>query len=49
MTIAVGALYIVFRMFGGKKAGGTSQNVLIAALLAFIFLCCAALMWLAYH
>ena len=49
MGIAAGGLYLVFRAYGGAKAGGTSHKTLIAALLGFIFLCCLALMWLAYH
>ena len=49
MTIAGGGLYLVFRTYGSAKAGGTSHKTLIAALLGFIFLCCLALMWLAYH
>jgi len=49
MTIAAGGLYLVFRTFGSANAGGTSHKTLAAAVLAFIFLCCLGLMWLAYH
>lgn len=50
MIIAVGTavLFVVFRKFGEPKAGGTSHKTLIAALLAFIFLCCLGLLTLAY-
>lgn len=41
-------LYFVFRAFGGKNAGGSSHFGLIAGLVGFVFLCCAALFMLAY-
>ena len=48
MAIATTALVIVFRRFGGAKAGGTSHKTLIAALLIFVFLCCLVLFKLSY-
>ena len=48
MAIATTTLVIIFRAYGGAKAGGTKQNVFIAALLTFVFLCCAALFALSY-
>jgi hypothetical protein len=50
IAVAIGAtlLFLIFRAYGGAKAGGTTQNVLIAALIAFIFLCCAGLLVLSY-
>ena len=48
MAIGTIALVIIFRRFGGAKAGGTSHKKLIVALLAFIFLCCLGLFALSY-
>jgi hypothetical protein len=48
MAIATTALVIIFRRFGGAKAGGTSHKTLIVALLTFVFLCCLALFALSY-
>ena len=50
IVIAIGTvtLFIVFRKFGEANAGGRSHKTLIAALLAFIFLCCLGLLALAY-
>jgi hypothetical protein len=50
IVVAIGTLtlYVIFRRFGEKKAGGTSHNVLIAVLIAFIFLCCLGLFALSY-
>ena len=42
-AVGVTALYIAFRSFGRKSSLG-----IIAALLAFIFLCCGALLALSY-
>ncbi len=48
MTIGTFTLFVIFRRFGEAEAGGTSHKGLIVALIAFIFLCCAALLKLAY-
>jgi hypothetical protein len=48
MGIGTVTLYIVFRSYGDAKAGGRSHKTLIAALIAFIFLCCLGLLALAY-
>jgi hypothetical protein len=48
MAIATVTLVIIFRAYGGAKAGGKSHNTLIAALLTFVFLCCLALFALSY-
>jgi hypothetical protein len=49
MAIATTALVIIFRGYGGAKAGGTSHKTLIVALLTFVFLCCLALFTLSYR
>jgi hypothetical protein len=41
-------LFVIFRAYGEAKAGGTSHNTLIAALIVFLFLCCMGLLWLSY-
>lgn len=41
-------LYFAFRAFGGPKPGGQRHAGLIAALLAFVFLCSAALFYFAW-
>jgi cbb3-type cytochrome oxidase subunit 3 len=50
MIVAIGTagLFLVFRKYGEPQAGGGSHKTLIAALLAFIFLCCLGLVTLAY-
>ncbi len=48
MAIGTVTLAIIFRAYGGAKAGGTSHRKLIAALLVFIFLCCLGLFALSY-
>jgi hypothetical protein len=50
IIVAIGTLtlYVIFRAYGEKKAGGTSHNALIAVLIAFIFLCCLGLFALSY-
>jgi hypothetical protein len=50
IVVAIGTvtLVIIFRKFGEAKAGGRSHNTLIAALIAFILLCCAGLFALSY-
>ncbi|HEX6642387.1 MAG TPA: hypothetical protein VF215_14805 [Thermoanaerobaculia bacterium] len=50
MIVAIGTtgLFLVFRRFGEPQAGGRSHTTLIAALVAFIFLCCLGLVLLAY-
>ncbi|MFL6248247.1 MAG: hypothetical protein ACJ74H_19645 [Thermoanaerobaculia bacterium] len=48
MAIATTTLVIIFRGYGGAKAGGTSHKILIVALLAFVFLCCAVMFTLSY-
>lgn len=50
LVVAAGTvtLYIVFRRFEGPKAGGQSHMGLMAGLIAFIFLACAALFAVSY-
>lgn len=48
MAIGTVTLAIVFRTYGGAKAGGASHKKLIAALVTFIFLCCLGLFALSY-
>ena len=48
MAIATTTLVIIFRGFGGAKAGGTKHRALMVALLTFVFLCCLALFALSY-
>lgn len=50
IVIAIGTvtLVIIFRTFGSTKAGGKSHKGLIAALIAFVFLCCIGLFALSY-
>jgi hypothetical protein len=42
-----GVLYLIFRAYGGAKAGRSSHFGLIAALVAFVFACCVVLFVLA--
>ncbi len=48
MAIGTLTLFVIFRTFGEKKAGGTSHQTLIAVLIGFIFLCCLGLFALSY-
>lgn len=48
MAIATTALVMIFRGYGGAKAGGTSHKTLIVALLTMVFLGCLALFALSY-
>lgn len=48
MAIGTVTLVIIFRRFGEAKAGERSHNALIAALIAFVLLCCAGLFMLSY-
>jgi len=48
MAIGTLTLFVIFRAYGEKKAGGTSHNTLIAVLIAFILLCCLGLFALSY-
>ena len=50
IIVAIGTLtlFVIFRTYGEKKAGGTSHNILIALLITFIFLCCLGLFALSY-
>jgi len=48
MAIGATTLFVIFRKFGEANAGGQSHTTLIAALIAFIFLCCAGLFALSY-
>jgi len=50
IVVAIGTLilFFIFRAYGEAKAGGTSHNTLIAALIVFIFLCCLGLLRLSY-
>lgn len=48
MAIGTVTLAIVFRAYGGTKAGGPSHRKLVAALVSFIFLCCLGLFALSY-
>ena len=49
-VVAAGAvtLYFVFRRFGNASAGGNAHMALIAALVTFVLLACAALFALSY-
>ena len=49
MGIGATTLFVIFRAYGSAKAGGTKQNVLIAGLIGFIFVCCLALLLLSYR
>ena len=49
VAIGVTMLFFAFRGFGGAKAGKSSHMALIVALLAFVFLCCAVLLVVAYR
>jgi hypothetical protein len=42
------ALLVIFRRFGGEKAGGRSHMMLIGGLLTFVLFACAALFALSY-
>lgn len=48
MAIGTITLVVIFRRFGEAKAGGGSHKTLIAALIAFVFLCCLGLLALSY-
>jgi hypothetical protein len=48
MAIGTLTLFVIFRTYGEKKAGGTSHNALIAVLIVFVFLCCLGLFALSY-
>jgi hypothetical protein len=48
VVIATAVLYVVFRKFGGKQAGSQGHFALMAALVAFLFLCCFALFVLSH-
>jgi hypothetical protein len=48
MAIGTITLVAIFRAYGQAKAGGSSHKKLIAALVAFIFLCCVGLFALSY-
>ena len=48
MAIGTVTLVIIFRRFGGTKAGGKSHKWLIAALIVFVFLCCIGLFAVSY-
>lgn len=50
IIVAIGTLtlFVIFRTFGEKKAGGKTHQTLIAVLIAFIFLCCLGLFALSY-
>jgi hypothetical protein len=48
MAIGTITLVVIFRRFGEAKAGGASHKTLIAALVAFVFLCCLGLLALSY-
>ena len=43
------ALYLVFRRFGERGAGGSTHMGWIGALITFVFASCALLLFLAYH
>ena len=43
VLVGTAALYVIFRTFGGKQAGSQRHFALMAALVAFLFLCCVAL------
>jgi hypothetical protein len=48
MAICTVALVFVFRAFGGAKPASASHVGLMAALIAFVFACCAGLLLLSY-
>jgi len=50
LVVGIGTLvlYLVFRRLGQPKAGGASYPGLLAALIAFIFLCCVGMFFLSY-
>jgi hypothetical protein len=50
IIVAIGTttLYLIFRAYGGAKAGGTAHKILIAALIVFLFLCCMGLLAFSY-
>jgi multisubunit Na+/H+ antiporter MnhB subunit len=43
VLIATAVLYLVFRKFSGKQAGSQRHFAIMAALVAFLFLCCFVL------
>lgn len=47
-SAAAVTLYVVFRRFGGAKAGGRAHITLIAGLVAFLLAACAVLFALSY-
>jgi hypothetical protein len=48
MAVGTTTLIVIFRTYGQAKAGSRSHKKLIAALVAFIFLCCLGLFALSY-
>jgi energy-converting hydrogenase Eha subunit A len=49
VVIAIGATAVVLMLRGfGKKPGSASHAAIVAGLIGFIFLCCAALFALSY-
>lgn len=48
MAIGTITLVVIFRKYGEANAGGASHKTLIAALIAFVFLCCLGLFALSY-
>lgn len=47
--IGTAALWFVFRSFGGQRPGSSSHIGLMAGLVAFVFVVCAALLLLSYR
>ncbi|MDQ3282265.1 MAG: hypothetical protein M3Q69_12725 [Acidobacteriota bacterium] len=48
-AIATTTLIVIFRQFGGRKAGTSQHIALIFGLIAFLVLCCILLLVLSYR
>lgn len=48
-SIAATALFFVFRALGDEKRDRRPPVTLIAALVSFLFLCCAVLFWASWQ
>jgi hypothetical protein len=48
-AVGATALFFLFRMFGQRDAGKGRHIGLMAALIVFIFLCCAVLVIVSYR
>lgn len=47
-AIATFVLFLVFRSFGGARAGTASHGAMIALLIGFVFVCCLGLLAISY-